>query len=570
MQSTPRLKRLALGATTAVIFTATLAMVSLQSPTPTTAANDTNAATQSVISPAGTWALFGGGLSRNMVNVHDRNIPDDFSVEEGSPLLKWKVDLGSKSYGGPTIAGGKIIVGTNNDRPRNPRDREKPTEEGETGKALDKGLMMCFDEKTGQFLWQAVHDKLPSGLVNDWPHEGICSSALIEGDRVYYVSNQCRVVCVDLEGFANGNQGMVDEKYKDKTDADFIWEMDMMKDLGVFPHNLAVCSPLIVGDIIFIITANGVDAEHLNIPAPDAPSFIALDKKTGKLLWKDASPGRAIMHGQWSNPVYAVIKGVPQVIFPGGDGILYAFKPDSGKLLWQFHCNPLDAKYELGGRGTKSDFIATPVIYNDLIYIGTGQDPEHLDGIGHLWCIDSSKATETNTDLTPKDQSFDPKSPKNKDSGLVWHFGGKEERKDAKREFVFGRTMSTCAIIDDILYVAELNGFFFCLNAKTGEKYYHFDLKSGVWGSPYFVDGKVYIGNESGDLFIFRHDKAPVKMDEEDAKDAKDRKAIKKKVTDTYLIKQIAIDEPLRSTPVVNNGVLYLMSERSLFAVAKK
>jgi len=130
--------------------------------------------------------------------------------------------------------------------------------------------------------------------------------------------------------------------------------------------------------------------------------------------------------------------------------------------------------------------------------------------------------------------------------------------------------MSTCAIIDDILYVAELNGFFFCLNAKTGEKYYHFDLKSGVWGSPYFVDGKVYIGNESGDLFIFRHDKAPVKMDEEDAKDAKERKAIKKKVTDTYLIKQIAIDEPLRSTPVVNNGVLYLMSERSLFAVAKK
>ena len=102
---------------------------------------------------------------------------------------------------------------------------------------------MCFDEKTGKFLWQAVHDKLPSGSVNDWPHEGICSTPAVEGDRVYYVSNRCAVVCADVNGFADGNQGIQTEKYKDATDADVIWEYDMMKELNVFPHNMAACSP---------------------------------------------------------------------------------------------------------------------------------------------------------------------------------------------------------------------------------------------------------------------------------------------------------------------------------------
>jgi hypothetical protein len=69
-------------------------------------------------------------------------------------------------------------------------------------------------------------------------------------------------------------------------------------DLGVFPHNLAACSPLVVGELVFVVTGNGVDQGHVKIPAPDAPSFIAVNKKTGAVVWKDNSPGRNIMHGQ--------------------------------------------------------------------------------------------------------------------------------------------------------------------------------------------------------------------------------------------------------------------------------
>ncbi len=84
------------------------------------------------------------------------------------------------------------------------------------------------------------------------------------------------------------------------------------------------------------------------MPCSDAPSLVCLDRITGKLLWKDNSPGKDILHGQWSSPAYAD-EPVPQVIHGQGDGWLRAFDPDTGKLLWKFDCNRRDAKHELGG-----------------------------------------------------------------------------------------------------------------------------------------------------------------------------------------------------------------------------
>ena len=137
----------------------------------------------------------------------------------------------------------------------------------------------------------------------------------------------------------------------------------MIGQLSVFPHNLATCSPLIVGDTLFVITSNGVDEKHKYVVAPKAPSFIAVDKNNGNVLWTRNDPGDQIMHGQWSNPAYAAVNGQGQVIFPGGDGWLYAFEPYTGKLIWKCDCNPKDSVSHLGPKGTRNDFIATPVVY---------------------------------------------------------------------------------------------------------------------------------------------------------------------------------------------------------------
>src|SRR5262249_995786 len=150
------------------------------------------------------------------------------------------------------------------------------------------------------------------------------------------------------------------------------------------------------GDLLLVNTGNGVDESHIVLPAPNAPSFIVVNKNTGKVLWTDRSPGLNILHGQWSSPAYAMLGGVPQMIFGGGDGWLYSFHlPDKdgkgGELLWKFDCNPKESKYVLGGKSTRNHIIGTPVIYGGKIYVAVGEDPEHGTGDGHLWCVDPTK-----------------------------------------------------------------------------------------------------------------------------------------------------------------------------------
>src|SRR5262245_4655806 len=436
------------------------------------------------------WIMYGGTTSRNMISPNAKNLPAKWDIDTRENVL-WDADLGSKAYGGPTIAGGRIIIGTNNQAPRQKSiviegknvSLMKLDEKTKKQVPMDLGVLMCFNQKDGAYQWQQIFFKLSSGQVNDWPYEGICSSPVVEGDKLYYVNNRCEVVCATLDGKLDKNFGANGR-------------FDMMGKLGVFPHNPAACSPLIVGDKLWLVTANGINEDHTNVPAPRAPNFLALDKKTGAVLWQNNFPtaklveagktdekiskeffkrlvnrGELIQHGQWSNPAYAKVNGQDQVIFPGGDGWLYSFDTD-GKLLWKFDCNPKDALYELAKTGTRSDFIATPVIYDNKVYIGVGQDPEHEFGVGHLWCIRMDKRGDVSPELVTDDSVWPPKTKPNPESAKIWHFGGHADAKKVGRNYHFGRTMSTCAIKDDLVYISELQGQLHCLDAKTGEKYW--------------------------------------------------------------------------------------------------
>ena len=374
------------------------------------------------------WPMWGGSLSRNLVNPGVKDIPYEWDIETGRNV-KWVEPIGTASYSSPVVAGGRIFLGTNNGRPRNPRI---------TG---DKGIVMCFREKDGHFLWQATHDKLVAGRVNDWPQQGVASTPVVENGRVYYVSNRCEVVCADLHGFYDDqNDGPYrTEKHRDRIDADFIWIYDMIAELGVFPHNLAASSPLVMGPLVFVVTGNGLERDHITLPNPEAPSFIAVDKTTGRLAWKRSDPGAKILHGQWSSPAFGFVGGQPQVVFPGGDGWIYSFEPRTGKLIWKFDCNPKDAVWELG-RGTRNNLVAPPVFVDGRVYIAVGREPEHGEGQGHFYSIDASGSG----DVTASRQ--------------IWHYGDKE----------FRRSISTAAIHGDLIFIADLSGVLHCVNRATG------------------------------------------------------------------------------------------------------
>ncbi len=451
----------------------------------------------------GDWPMWGGSPDRNMISDEKEGIPAKWDVEAGRNLL-WKAPLGSQTYGNPVIADGRIFVGTNNTAERRP------------GIKGDKGVIMCFDEKRGTFLWQATHDKLPTGRVNDWPEQGICSSPAVVGDRLYYVSNRCELVCADVKGMTDGNDGPYkDEKYTEPQDGDFIWVLDMIEELDAFPHNLATSSPVVVGDLVFVLTSNGVDEGHLVMPTPDAPAFVAVNRKTGDVVWTRNDPGKNTLHGQWSSPSYAVIDGTPQAIFAGGDGWCYSYKPENGELLWKFDLNPKKSRWVLGGRGTRNNIIATPVIVDKYVYLCVGQDPEHGEGPGHFFCIDATKRG----DITS--------------SGSVWHVGGDN----------FHRSMSSAAVKDGLCYAADLSGFFYCFDAKTGKPYWKHDTYAAIWASPTVIGDLVMLGTEDGEVHVFRHGK------------------------EKKLLATNDLGSSVYTTPVAANGVLYITSRNTLFAI---
>ncbi|MEM6362975.1 MAG: PQQ-binding-like beta-propeller repeat protein, partial [Planctomycetota bacterium] len=304
----------------------------------------------------------------------------------------------------------------------------------------------------------------------------------------------------------------------DKRDADVIWVFNMMDELGVSQHNMCSCSVTSYGDLLFVNTSNGLDESHINLPAPEAPSFICMNKNTGEVYWTDDSPGTNILHGQWSSPSVEVLGGVPQVLFCGGDGILYSFRADEGtngegELLWQFDCNPKESKWVLGGEGTRNNLIATPVAYDGLVYVAVGQDPEHGEGEGHLWCIDPTKRGDVSSQLAVaiaddgqrvpiehrRIQAVEPDNGEaaidNPNSAVVWHYSLADQNDDGEIDFEeeMHRSCGTVAIKDDVIYIADFSGLVHCLDAKgkpdgSAKVHFTYDMFAQSWGSPLIAD----------------------------------------------------------------------------------
>jgi len=514
------------------------------------------------------WPQWGGTPSRNCV-AEARNLPSEWNVgrfdrktdrwiPDEAKNIRWVARLGSTTYGTPVLSDGKIFCATNNGAGYVPR---YPAE-------VDLGCLLCFGQADGRFGWQLSREKLPGGSSVDWAEQGICCSPLVEGDRVWVVTNRCEVLCLDANGFydSTNNGPYRDEPGTDRREADIVWQFDMMGRLGVVPHNMSSCSVTAAGDLLLVHTSNGIDGDHKKIPAPEAPSFIALDKQTGKLVWADNSPGANILHGQWSSPAFAVVEGVPQAIFPGGDGWVYSFRaaPTSdGKpeLLWKFDCNPKTSAWKPGGMGDRANIIATPVVHEGRVYIATGHDPEFGQAPGILWCIDPTKRGDVSPELVVDAEgrrvaprrlkAADPEAGDqvrpNPNSAAVWKYIGDDVNSDGSLDFeeTMHRTLSMATIKDGLLVIADLAGLVQCLDAETGKLHWSYDMFSAVWGSALVADGKIFVGDEDGEVAVFEFSPKLKLLAEND------------------------VGSSVYSTPVAVDNVLYVATRTHLVAVQK-
>ena len=461
---------------------------------------------------------WGQAWSRNMVS-DERGLPDSIDPETGRNI-KWFAELGTETHSTPVIAGGRVYIGTNNGHPRD------PAQQG------DRGVLMCFDEQSGRFLWQLVVPKRTEDIYYDWPQSGIASPATVEGNRVYLVSNRGEALCLE-EPPAGGKSEARNPKPEmnqppGALEPRVIWRFDLTTGAGIWSHDAAHSSILVHGDYLYLNTGTGVDNTHKRIRTPDAPSLVVLDKRTGRLVARDnehIAPN--IFHSTWSGPSLAAVSGRPLVFFAAGNGFVYAFETVRSEVMaspvflqkvWQFDFDPSAPKtnvhrYNSNRRESPSNFYGMPVFHNNRLYVAGGGDIWWGKNEAWLKCLDATRTGDITT------------------NGLIWSY--------PLQKHVLG----TPAVYHGLVFIADCGRMFHCVDAETGQPHWTHEIKGEAWASPLVADGKVYLGTRSGTFYVFAASK-------------------EKKVLCT-----IDLGQPISSTTTAANGVLYVATMTRLYAV---
>lgn len=444
--------------------------------------------------------------------------------------VRWVASLGKRTYTSPVVARGRVLIGTNNDRPRDPRID------------ADCGVLMCFDAATGAFLWQIARPKIDSIRFFDTAHSGWTSTPAVDGDCVFAVSNRGEVMCLDLDGMADGNDGPFQHEERflatketpdwqcGPHDADIIWCFDMVEQLEVRQHDAANCSPLIHNGVVYVGTANGLGEEHQKVFEPDAPTLIALDAQTGRLLATDGfNVAGDVVHGQWSSPTLGEVDGRPRVYYGAGNGVLYGFdsierdqpseRVGTMKPVWQFNGQP---ETQTGppspfapGRGSSSyAVVATPVFHEGRLYVAFSHDPWIGKDDGWLAAIDANGTGDVTR------------------SALAWSFDGISD------------CLSTVAVSEGLLVVADNQGRVYCLDAESGKLQWTHETGGSIWGSTLVADGRVYVGDNRKNFWVLAA------------------------ARELRVIHEIRLADQMFSTPVAANGTLYIATHRDLYAFA--
>jgi outer membrane protein assembly factor BamB len=223
------------------------------------------------------------------------------SWPKNGPRLLWKAKVGD-GFSSLAVAGGRVFT---------------------LYAKGDDEVVICWRAATGDELWKR---RYPAPFQNDYG-DGPRSTPAVDGDRVYTVGAAGILHCL-------------------KTDTGkVVWKKDLLKDFGATNLRWGVAfSPLVRGDLVFT-----------NPGGPNGGSLVALDKRTGKVVWKGEDDPAG-----YSSPMPMTVDGIEQILFFTGKGLV-SVAPDSGKVYWRF---PWETSYGCN--------IATPIVVANYVFISSG------------------------------------------------------------------------------------------------------------------------------------------------------------------------------------------------------
>jgi outer membrane protein assembly factor BamB len=122
----------------------------------------------------------------------------------------------------------------------------------------------------------------------------------------------------------------------------------------------------------------------------------------------------------------------------------------------------------------------------------------------------------------------------------VWHYTGADS---SVFETTMHRTCGTVSIKNNLLFIADFSGLVHCLDVKTGKPHWTYDMFAASWASPLIVEDKVYIGDEDGDISIF------------------------KLASEMELVGEVNMGSSVYTTPVIANNTMFIANRNRVFAI---
>ncbi|PYR29477.1 MAG: hypothetical protein DMF92_11665, partial [Acidobacteria bacterium] len=213
-------------------------------------------------------------------------------------------------------------------------------------------------------------------------------------------------------------------------------------------------SPLVDGDLVIVSAA----ISSWGTQANRAQRFVALDKRTGDIVWS-AAPGGRPYDTAYPMPIIATINGLRLYITGNGDGGFQAIKPQTGERVWNFTVS-------------KRAINTGAVVKGNTVIVSHGDENLDSEDLGMIGAIDGSQT------------------------------GDIKQTKWAVKGMQFG--FSSPVVDGDRVYQIENGSRMRAFDIATGRELWKEDLGTVQKAPPVLADGKIYVGTESGKFFILR------------------------------------------------------------------
>src|SRR5262245_1600614 len=404
------------------------------------------------------------GPNRDGVSL-ETGLPDKWALN-GQNML-WRAPFGGRSA--PIVMGNRVYVQNSAGR----------------GAAMQERVM-ALDADTGKVVWEYKFSVFQSDVP---PHRvGWASPAADpETGNIYALS-------VGAEAIGLSNDGKL------------LWSHSIGEEFAAFTtHGGRTMSPIVDGDLVIVSAA----ISSWGTGANRAHRFVALDKRTGDIVWI-ANPGGRPYDTAYALPTIATINGLRLLIAGAGDGAVHAMKPQTGEKVWS---------YVAAKRAVNTGVI----VKGTSVVVSHGDENLDTSELGMIAVIDGS-------------QTGDIKATK-------WAVKGDQ--------FGFSSPVTDGTRVYQVENGSRLKAF----DLESGKELWRQALGTVQKAPLVLADGKLYVGTESGKFFIVRPhpDKAEVLSE------------IELPISKDSVQQQEGTPEPILAGVAVSRGRIFFVSSDAVY-----